>query len=89
MGCIVTNFTTLGKICIKFHSFLPRVNPKENFKKFLIKYFDCILIVFFLPCDLRKGPANVPLKFNALDTTYNTDRKSYIGEYEVVQGVPR
>nr|XP_058966084.1 ADP-ribose pyrophosphatase, mitochondrial-like [Pocillopora verrucosa] len=39
--------------------------------------------------DIRKGPANVPLKFNALDTTYNTDRKSYIGEYEVVQGVPR
>lgn len=39
--------------------------------------------------DIRKGPVKVPLKFNALDTSYNTDRTSLVGEYQLVQGVPR
>ena len=29
------------------------------------------------------------LKFNDLDTYYKTDRRSFTGKYEVIQGVPR
>ena len=47
------------------------------------------LVFSFLLLDIRKGQVDVPLKFNALDTSYNTDRKSYVGEYELLQGVPR
>lgn len=39
--------------------------------------------------EIRNGPVDIPLKFNALDTAYNTDRTSLAGEYELVQGVPR
>jgi len=39
--------------------------------------------------DIRAEPVKVPLKFNSLDTSYNTDRRSFSGEYEIVQGVPR
>jgi len=39
--------------------------------------------------EIRNGPVDIPLKFNALDTAYNTDRTSLDGEYELVQGVPR
>ena len=45
----------------------------------------CVLCLF----DIRNGPVDTPLKFNALDTTYNTDRTSLEGEYELVQGLPR
>ena len=50
-------------------------------------YFFVVLFLFLL--DLRNRPVDIPLKFNALDTAYKTDRTSLAGEYELVQGVPR
>lgn len=37
----------------------------------------------------RKGSVKVRPKFNTLDAAYNTDRTSLLGEYPVIQGVPR
>lgn len=39
--------------------------------------------------EIRKGSVKVLPKFNALDAAYNTDRTSLLGEYPVIQGVPR
>lgn len=39
--------------------------------------------------DIRSGPVKEALKFNDLDTYYKTDRRSFTGKYEVIQGVPR
>ena len=37
----------------------------------------------------RDSKVDPPLKFNAIDQAYNVDRRSYTGEYEIVNGVPR
>lgn len=44
-----------------------------------------VVILYFV----RKGSVKVLPKFNALDAAYNTDRTSLLGEYPVIQGVPR
>jgi len=55
----------------------------------LLFYSDIFKKVLLFLLLIRAEPVKVPLKFNSLDTSYNTDRRSFSGEYEIVQGVPR